>query len=498
MTRYLSISAALIAAMLALAACDRASTATSDPGDILERRATGLPAVHDFRPWERGPDVADGIRRVLTADPAPCDDLKTLATADVPALLRLAAEIRAREEKCESGAIDAPERPILFSSPDGTAPRLAVDLSDVSLALFNPMHPEILATPEDQTSVTGGFGAIEKVDDLSDSDSAALSEEGAVAARLVGPEGYDLVIFPDGFLAGRDAPKGGPWRLATGQFAEPARLLFAKSMLRRADELGPLAAILAIDSGQGGEALEWLEKFTDTGAADSAEGRRMRARALMVRHEMLWHGERAQSVKLLRRLVLTYPEDKYVRAIGFYRLIWYYAQTYSWRDYYDIYQKVGDKVIPHPSAAQTERLAMIKDVLKAEADRKRGMVLSADRLRQVTESYDELGDFDSALRLFADAIDRAEKGSEEYWSMQLARARLLIKTGAYDEAEALLKDMVDDGESILVRSGRVYRVYGDLYKAQALDDKLLWAEQQYKKAFETFRPREGEKLPPPF
>ena len=37
MTRYLSISAALIAAMLALAACDRASTATSDPGDILLR-----------------------------------------------------------------------------------------------------------------------------------------------------------------------------------------------------------------------------------------------------------------------------------------------------------------------------------------------------------------------------------------------------------------------------------------------------------------------------
>jgi len=56
-----------------------------------------------------------------------------------------------------------------------------------------------------------------------------------------------------------------------------------------------------------------------------------------------------------------------------------------------------------------------------------------------------------------------------------------MKLRRWDEAEQTLKFLLADEKNSFVKSGKIYESFIELYRAQARDDMVKWAEDMYAK-----------------
>jgi len=349
-----------------------------------------------------------------------------------------------------------------------------------------PEFPGSEITAEETAHLADGFFAIESAPDISAFDLEALLHEGAVFARLVRPEGYDLVIFPDGVLAGPDAPEGGPWRLASGLFAEAARRTFAKHHLRATSIPGRLdAAIFASRAGLAKEAAGLLsDLIEETPPQDPAH-----ADALFLLHEIQRELDAEAAIRNLARLVEEHPDYAFVRKIGFWRLAGHYNRRHLWPEYLALYRGPGKTAAGDQSEHTKKRLEMIERVMGIEG----GWLADPKGVNHKTKkiayrAYEILGDYESALAW----VDRAlETSLGDRWGLLAGKGRCLMKLRRFEDAEKTFKDILADERNFYSQSGKVFEFLMELYQAQARNDDLRWASEMHRKHTLKFQKEQG-------
>ncbi len=449
------------------------SSGGQDPGEILTGRENDLPRPGQFRSWERGDEVAAALRQILTTREATPEQLQKLGDE---ANLYISIPAQARLRQMQNSASTDPGGKALFEKVPGAAPTLTLDRVDIRLELFRPDFPVEPAAPIDMRRLTAGFDALENADELSESDKAALTHKGAVFARLVKPEGYDLVIMPDGSLSGSSAPVDGLWRLATSKFADVARKEFALFHLRENSAGDPIrAAIFAAHAGLDNTARKVLREIVDKSPADDPK----RGGALFVLHEIERPRDEKGAMKILESLVFDFPGHEFVKSIGFWRLAAFYNKERMWPETLKLYRGPGAVLKLSDSIETRRRLKTIDFALATSAKWKENPEEVGYRQKIKTfHAYERLGDYQMALAWVDFVIEENMPDRPEFL---VEKARCLMKLRRWDEAEQTLKFLLADEKNSFVKSGKIYESFIELYRAQARDDMVKWAEDMYAK-----------------
>ncbi len=468
-----------------------------DPGEIRESRKHRLPEPGEFRAWERGEYVAGASRRVLTATDATALKLGALADETNP-FIAIPAGARLRQ----AGGITSATRPMrkLFEKKPDAAPTLTMPKEKIRLELYRPDFPGVRVVPENQSELTAGFESLENAKEMTESDAAALTHAGAVFGRAVRPKGIDLVVMPDGVLTGADAPKEGIWRLATSHFADAARKEFARHCLSEKSRCDPLqAAVFAKDAGLISEAQNLLKQITENNPPGSLE----RSGALFLLHEIDRKHDEHQSVKILEDLVFEDPEYEFVKNIGFWRLASFYNREHMWPETLGLYRGPGAALQLLDSKETQSRLRTI-DFALAESARwkEKPEDVDHDQKIDVFHAYERLGDYETALVWVNRVIEENMPDRPEFL---IEKGRCLLKIREYEQAERALKIVLADKENFYSKSGKIYESFIELYRAQARDAMVKWAEDMYDKQSEIYRgnpenkfaSREGEDVEAP-